>query len=249
MPKLILLDLETTGLDQRTCRPIQCCVTVWDTDTGETVSKGELLYDPATYPPITKEITEITGIKEEQLNFAGIRPADFFRTLAETIARMDFVVAHNGASFDRPVLFAECARHGITPPKTPWIDSRTDIPYPATVKCRILSHLAFEHGIPVHLHRRHDAAYDVELMLEILKKYNIVEIIATQASPWMVVKAFVSYDDKEKAKAKRFSWEKIDGITFTKSWVKKVRQCDIEKESKEWDFKWEAKPLENYQNA
>ncbi len=59
-------------------------------------------------------------------------------------------------------------------------------------------------------------------MLTILGRYDLETVIAASRPPWMVVQAMVSFEDKDKAKAKGFRWESEAGRTYKKCWVKRI---------------------------
>lgn len=235
MPKLLLLDFETTGIDPKTARPIQYWGTVYDTKTKEEFGQGGFLW-AEDYPPLTKEIQELTGISEAQCKQQGMHPREFITRLGGSFCSLDFLVAHNARGYDSIILAEEAKRQGITLPEKPWIDTRYDIPYPGRTKCRVLSHLALEHDITFNRKDLHQAKGDVWLMLEILKKYDIDSIISQALEKKIVIQAKVSYDDRELAKARGFGWEKVNDKTYPKSWVKLIRESQLEHERKEAKF-------------
>ena len=74
-------------------------------------------------------------------------------------------------------------------------------------------------------------------MLKVLEQYDIDKVIARAKEPWAIIRAMVSYDDRDKAKAVRFNWEDCGhSIKFPKCWVKKVKVSDIGFEQQRVDF-------------
>lgn len=102
--RVIVLDTETTGLDQRNERIIELAMlsVLVDTATGQPVgpvSTYESFEDPGK--PIPPAITEITGIDDSMVLGQRIDDA----RVAELVQAADLIVAHN-AGFDRPFVEA-----------------------------------------------------------------------------------------------------------------------------------------------
>jgi DNA polymerase-3 subunit epsilon len=236
-PKLFLIDFETTGIDPKTARPIEFFGRLWDIDSGQKAESGHLIWDDS-YPAITAEISGLTGITSDELVAGGKPPKGVMEQILQVCAFTDFVVAHNGRQYDKIVLETEAARHGLTVPPVQWIDTRMDLPFPEKMRCRVLSHLALEHGYPVdpgHLHR---AKADVDLMQQILERYDLKEVIRIATAPFLYIRAGVKYDTREKAKARGFRWCQYEdgGPRFDNMWVKKIRDFQLEDERKAADF-------------
>jgi DNA polymerase-3 subunit epsilon len=102
--RVIVLDTETTGLDQRSERIIELAMlsVLVDTATGQPVgpvTTYESFEDPGK--PIPQAITEITGIDDSMVRGQRIDDA----RVAELVQAADLIVAHN-AGFDRPFVEA-----------------------------------------------------------------------------------------------------------------------------------------------
>ena len=102
--RVIVLDTETTGLDQRSERIIELAMlsVLVDTATGQPVgpvTTYESFEDPGR--PIPAAITEITGIDDRMVQGQRIDDA----RVAELVQAADLIVAHN-AGFDRPFVEA-----------------------------------------------------------------------------------------------------------------------------------------------
>lgn len=226
--KLAFLDFETTGVDPKECRPIELCVMVHDTETlGTTVHESRLWCD--SYGSISQEIFELTGINEEKARL-GRHPKDFLESVVPALATCDYLVAHNARGFDKIVLEQECARQNVPVPRPPWIDTMTDLPYPKKFRCRKLSHLAVDHGIHFDPATLHGAKADVTLLRQIFESYPLAQVILYATSPVMLLKARVNYDTRELAKKAGYSWEKAGEHTVPKSWVKLIREVQLEEE-------------------
>lgn len=236
MPKFLLLDFETDGVDPKQARPLEYCFHFWDSDTRQEVQKEGFLWDEG-YPEMSAEILTFHKgrITKEFLRRHGEKTHTVLDRFAQTAMQIDYFVAYN-ADFDRTVLESECHRQNISLPKLKWICAMNDIAYPAKWKCRKLAHLALDHGLPVDPSTLHGAKIDVELMLAILRQYDVKEVARLSESPRVAAKAQVSFQDKDLAKARGYSWEKVGNQIFPKTWVKIIRESQWDLEEREAPF-------------
>lgn len=237
--RLLGLDEETTGLLTSEDRVVELGICLWEVEQKRPiVTVGMFLKDDdimarARRPDVQEMMKRITGITPEMLEEFGTDAKKNLEWLVEFALKhkIDYIVAHNGENFDKPMLFAELDRHGILAPEfraIPWIDTKSDIPFVTEPDSRRLNHLAADHGfINPFAHR---AIFDVLTMLRILANYDIAKVIEYQKIPFHTMRAVVSFDDKQLAKDLRYSWEKIGTQTYPKMWVKKVKQNLVEKE-------------------
>jgi DNA polymerase III subunit epsilon len=230
MAKLLLLDLESTGLDTERDRITEYCAAAFDTTTGELVSNQGYLWDE-TYPELSEDIQALTRITPELLRREGKKPFLMLDRIVQTALQLDAVVAYNAHLFDKPLFEAECRRNEVSLPTLKWVDALADIAYPPQMRCRKLSHLALDHGIPVDPAKLHGAATDVELMLAIVQRYDMDAVLKLVESPLIVAKAWVSFADKELAKQRGYSWK-----PEIKSWIKTIRESQWETEKKACPF-------------
>ncbi len=101
--RAVVLDTETTGLDQSKEKIIELALLRVDIDTVTGLPVGEVqVYDGLEDPgiPIPTEIEDITGISHAMVKGQKLDEA----RIAELLTDVDLVIAHN-AGFDRP--FAE----------------------------------------------------------------------------------------------------------------------------------------------
>jgi DNA polymerase-3 subunit epsilon len=233
--KLMFLDFETTERDPKKARVVEYCFRAVDTTTGDDVIRSGYLWDPSY--KLEPGAVEVHGLTQEKLEKEGGRPQLVWDALAASIIGFDLVIAHNARAFDKIVLEEEFKRHGHPVPKARYLDTRFDLPFPEKMNCRKLTHLCLDHGIKVDVTQAHGAAYDVDLMKQLVEKYDIQDVLAILTSPLCVVKAHVSYDERELAKARGYRWEKTSGgQTFLKTWIKEIRKANYRKELDEAPF-------------
>jgi DNA polymerase-3 subunit epsilon len=186
-----------------------------------------------SYPCLSDQIIQLTGLTDDILKEFGTPPAPNLEWLDEFVEKhhVDYIVAHNGENFDKPLLYAELSRNGVAGDRLrrlPWIDTRTDIPFPTEPDSRRLRHLALDCGFINPF--EHRAIFDVLTMLRVLGHYPIQDVLEYQKIPFTTVRALVSYQDREQAKSQRYSWEKIGDKTFPKMWVKRIKLNLLDKE-------------------
>lgn len=222
------LDFETTGLDIHTVKITEVGAILWDTVLRQPVQIMSRFVWNQDYPPQSEEVIRVSGITDDMLKTHGMPAAAVMEELAELMSRAEAVMAHNGNNYDKPILERVAKEMSVQMPYRPWIDSSTDLPLPETLPtCRKLTHLAFEHGIHVEQRFCHRAFYDVLLMLEIASRYAIDDVMRIASAPVITVRAKVTIDEREKAKARRFQWDPQG-----KLWLKRIRDFDLEKETK-----------------
>lgn len=223
------VDFETNGLDLSNSLITEVGAVIWDTEHSAPVAILNKLVRHAEFvlPP---EIIKLTGITYELIQDYGEPPEKVFEELHSFIKSCNYVVAHNGALFDKPMLEAEMKRQGKELVKKPWIDTTTDVPFPEEMQTRKLVYLAAEHGFVNPF--AHRALFDVLTMLKVLEKYKLADVCRLASEPTITIKAVVSYEDRDKAKARGFRW---DGQN--KQWIKSLKQSQLEKETVQTSFK------------
>jgi DNA polymerase-3 subunit epsilon len=229
---LLGIDFETTGLDIQTSKIIEIGAVLWDTETQTPVKIFSTLVDWPDLLEITQEITDITTITFEQVKKYGMLHLSAFDRFLDLHDEADYIVAHNGNNFDNPMLRANTRALNIDYKEKSWIDTTTDIEYPAHIRTRNLVTLAAEHGFLNPF--PHRAVTDVMTMMRILSKYDIDKIITRAKSPMIRIKANVSYEEKDKAKDIGFRWDREN-----KKWYRDIKEMDLPLVSRDFNFKWE----------
>lgn len=230
--KILGIDFETTGLDSDRDRVIEIGAVLWETDRKCPLQVMNCLikHTPNENVALSKEIRDLTHIHPSDIETCGIAPTQAFESLLKLIEPVEYIVAHNGTLFDSLFFTAELKRLNLADKfKKPWIDTRTDVPYPANTVKRGQEAIEELHGIKNPF--PHRAVFDALGMLQILSHYNMEDIIALSKIPMVVVKAMVSFDEKEKAKERGYYWE-----PKTKSWLKAIKENTLAAEISQSDF-------------
>ena len=113
------------------------------------------------------------------------------------------------------------------------IDTVMDLPLDrAKFKSMKLPYLAADHGFVNPF--PHRALFDVLTMFKIASQYDLDEILKLARSPRIIIRAVVSFDEKQKAKDAGFY---LDGAS--KSWLLEAKQAAFEK--MRFNFKTEVR--------
>jgi DNA polymerase-3 subunit epsilon len=226
-------------LDTSTIRVTEIGAVLWEVEHKKILGANDImLYEPdyeAHFNAETVAMMErVCGLTPDMLREFGQPPAPAFQALEDYCVKhkVDYIVAHNGENYDRPLLYAELTRHGVKGDKLrglPWIDTRTDIPFANEPDSRKLKHLACDLGIINHF--PHRALTDVLTMMLVLSHYPINDVIAYSKIPFITVRAMVQYEQRELAKAQRFAWQQIgDGPVYPKCWIKRIKENALDAE-------------------
>jgi DNA polymerase-3 subunit epsilon len=234
MARLLALDLETTGLDIEKDEITEIGWVLKDTEIDKPLlTEGYML---KVSVPVPKIITEITGITDEILGEFGQDPAFIFSRLIDVIQthKVEYVVAHNGENFDKPMLHNNMKRQNLVLPPLEWIDTRSDVRYPGHVKNRNLVALCAEHGFLNPF--PHAALFDSMATMRLLSSYPIEEVLEYRSAPNVIVRAMVTYEERDLAKAKGFRWQEVGGKMFKKQWVKQIKEMELPLLKEECEF-------------
>jgi DNA polymerase-3 subunit epsilon len=232
------LDFEATSVDPETARILEVGAVLYDTDSRSPVEVISNLVHGGDYPEaLDPEVTSVTGITEDQLLKYGVDPCYTFDNLTDLMQKSDAVMAHNGNAYDHPLWLAEVRRQGearvsrnwdvrdgVTVPDLLWIDTTIDLPFPKGLSpYRKLTHLAADHDFLNPF--KHRAVFDVLTMIKIFECYPLEEVLALARQPMIQLQAFVSYEEKDKAKGVGYRWFK-----YSKRWIKSFKQGKLEAE-------------------
>lgn len=204
--RLLVLDTETTGLEQRSDRIIELAMLAVDVElsSGRPVGPVEVyegFEDPGM--PIPPRVREITGISDAMVEGQKLDEA----RIAEMAARADLVVAHN-AGFDRP--FVE-ARLPLFAAKA-WACSIQDMDWPAEgAGSAKLEALAAARGWFYEAHRAQvDCHALLQLLAEPLKsgQTGLARLLQAAAMPSYRLRATGSpFEAKDRLKLRGYRWD------------------------------------------
>lgn len=245
------IDLETTGLDVTKDKIIEVGAALYDSETWEALRGLESFIWEPSYPSLSEEITEITGIKEGQLVTEGVPLAHILPTLQEMFDECGAVVAHN-ADFDRGMLLGNLKNSGLAEKcrgafERDWICTAYDIPH-TKPSCRKLSHMALDYGVTIDPSKLHRAVDDVDLMINMLvaRGVDFNKDVSYFNEPWVILRAIIPPPwtgrggdggvGKNFISKLGYSWQvprnpKAEGL-FEKCWVKAIKESEIEAEKK-----------------
>jgi len=207
--KILILDTETTGLDENKDEVIEIGCILFDVSFKCVLSQVSFLF-----PVNNNEAEYVNGISAEVTNID--QPwQDGLNFFLKLVDYSDLIVAHN-VEFDR-----KWFGKGILPKlEKNWICSLEDInwSFQKSLKTRpSVTDLALSFSIPVwNLHR---ALSDCFYISEVFKKCdNLEELLLKATEPRFLYKALVSYEERNLAKNAGFRWNTpVEG-----AWSKKL---------------------------
>lgn len=253
---VLAIDFETTGVDPKTCRPIEVGAMVVSSDFTEVLHRYSSFIHSHTHPKVTSEVEELTGISNEILLREGKTPLEVFGAIFDLVEKYDvkYMLAYN-REFDETVYKEEVRRIGAVaefphiakPAILPWLCAMRDVRSNTKYKCWKLSHLALDYGVAVDPNQLHRALGDVTLTIALLRKAGVdaEALYKYQTTPRYVLEAMTRPPWKDggesttKAKEKGYSWEVPRGhhsLRFPKRWVKVVLEDEVNEALGETEF-------------
>jgi DNA polymerase III subunit epsilon len=214
--RILVLDTETTGLDQSKEKIIELALLCVDVDNTTGLPVGEVLvYDGLEDPgkPIPPEVLKITGITDADVQGQALDEA----RIAELLQGVDVVVAHN-AGFDRP--FVESRIPAFA--NVDWACSFADIDWKAQGRSSAkLESLAHENGWFYDAHR---AEMDCHALLAVLARplpqaahTGLAQLLQAARSPSYKVSATnAPFDAKDLLKARGYRWNADQRVWATR---------------------------------
>jgi DNA polymerase-3 subunit epsilon len=204
--KLLVLDTETTGLDQSRDKIIELALLRVDVDSASGLPTGDIeVYDGLEDPgmPISKEIETITGISSDMVKGQRLDEA----RIAALLDGADLVVAHN-AAFDRPFVEARLPQFQALP----WACSFADIDWKQEGQGSAkLEYLAMAQGRFYDAHRAeadcHALLAVLGAMLPVSMQTGLARVMAAAQNPGYRLQATAApFDAKDLLKARGYRW-------------------------------------------
>lgn len=245
--KIAIMDFEATSVLPEEAVPLEVACIVVDSQTFEEIDSYERYIKSSLFQSVPLEVENLTKISTSTIHDEGLPELIVCGQLIKMTQDCEIFLAHN-KTYDMTVL-AKMLGRNFTAERLEswpgmraenWICTLEEIPYPEKYRCKILSHLALDHGAIVSGKDAHGALYDVQLIQTILRlgKYSIDDIINYARSPWIYLQALIPnpWEDagkgKDAAKKAGYGWEKArgDNIVFPKKWIKRVKEIDFAKE-------------------
>ncbi|MDR7305092.1 3'-5' exonuclease [Rhodoferax saidenbachensis] len=214
--RILVLDTETTGLDQAREKIIELALLRVDVDTATGLPVGPVqVYDGLEDPgkPIPAEVVKITGITDADVQGQAL---DLDR-VAELLDGVDVVIAHN-AGFDRP--FVESRLPAFA--KVAWSCSFADIDWKAQGRGSAkLESLAQELGLFYDAHR---AEMDCHALLAVLAvplphapHTGLAQLLEAANHPSYRLSATnAPFDAKDLLKARGYRWNADQRVWATR---------------------------------
>lgn len=224
--KLLITDLETTGLNPKQDKIIEVGAVLYSVEHQCTLQQLSTLLPCEENP--AESINKINHLATAEVSNNAL-----LQIYKEWVKEADYMVAYN-AEFEKSWL------KGITKEK-PWICAYEDIIWPGNHKKTNLVATALNHGVGVSI--AHRALADCQILAQLFDRMtNLSDMIemallrACEAKYKVIAK--VSYDENQKAKNEQFRWEKE-----TKRWYKVMRESEYQQEKDKYDFKTEVEIL------
>jgi DNA polymerase III epsilon subunit-like protein len=203
------------------------------------LSRADFVYEPSWgHDFVPKEAQLVNGIHPDHCIKFG-RPLCVVAMELINLIREhgpDAVVGHNIRSYDMPFLLHHLSIiPGLdldTLNKVPVIDTMRDIEYPKHCKSKALTYLCADHGFLID--NAHSALFDVLATLRLAEHYDLKSALLRGQEPSHLYKAKTRHPkedngaSKDKAKALGFAWQNYEGREFPLSWVKRIRNSELE---------------------
>jgi len=227
--RLLALDLETTGFDFTKDRIIEIGYALWDTKQV-LVTEAKYVFRE-DYPASNDNAARAHGITVETLKEFGQDPKSVFSSLFRSIGLwgVDYLVGHNLREFDWPFVLSEAKKEALTAPGVSLLDTKDDLPHDGVPDSNKLKYLAADAGFLNPF--PHRALFDALTCIKLLEKFDIESVIRYSKIPTITIEARVKFDDREKAKLRKFFWE-----PGTKRWLKKIKETELESEKSQASF-------------
>jgi DNA polymerase-3 subunit epsilon len=221
---LCSLDFETTGLDSANDRVTEVGAVLYSTTRDRQLMTKGYFVDNET--PISKEITDITGISTSMIDKFGLSSRSALDDLLNMIDMSEAVIGQNILDFDWPFLKNWCIREKQDLPDRLIIDTRMDLP---GVVSKHLGYMCADAGFLNPF--PHCAISDALSVIRLVADHDIEAVIARAKSPRVSLVADVDFDHNHLAKQRKYAWN-----PDRKVWFKNLKEMDVDDEVKNAPF-------------
>ena len=214
--RVIVLDTETTGLDQSKEQIIELAMLRVDIDNATGLPVGAVqVYDGLEDPgkPIPREVVALTGLKDADVKGQRLDA----ERVAELLDGVDLVIAHN-AGFDRPFVESRFAQFA----QLTWACSFADIDWKAQGRSSAkLESLAQANGWFYDAHR---AEMDCHALLAVLAQKlpaadhtGLGQLLLAASLPSYALQATnAPFEAKDKLKSRGYRWHAEQRVWHTR---------------------------------
>jgi len=210
--QILVLDVETSGLDAAKDRVIEVAAAVYSLEHRAMVRARSWLIAGET-----NEAESVNGIPPALLS-KGIDFDVVSRSIREIASRECQAIVAHSADFDRKWFSPDVQA-------LPWVCSMRDLTWPRSATSKSLVALALAHGVGVSA--AHRALDDVMTLVRVFERAqelgaDVPAMIASALRPKVRVVSLAPFEDRERVKAAGFEWN-----AAKREWWRKMPAEDV----------------------
>jgi len=216
-----VIDVETTGLSCEKDVVTEVGFALWNATKNKILmTYGSMIRQDVE---VSQEIEDLTGITTADVHAPYACNVDFMcERVIEASELSTYFMAHN-AEFDYGMMknLAKQNDFLLSELEKPWFDTVTDIPFPKGKKTSAsLGYLCADHGFLNPF--PHRAVFDAVALAKLAGMYPFEDLLKKARSPIVELIAQVNFDNREKAKSKKFYWN-----PERKVWFKNMCEAEV----------------------
>jgi DNA polymerase-3 subunit epsilon len=212
MKRILIIDTETTGLDETAAQVIEVAIAIYSVEHRSLVRARSWLVSGETNA--AEAVNGIpSGMLSQGIDFSVVNAT--VHNIA--VKECDAIVAH-GADFDRKWFSPDVQR-------LPWVCSMRDLDWRRKPTSKSLVALALAYGVGVSA--AHRALDDVMTLVRTFERAaelgeDIAALLARGARPKVHVVSLAPFEQKDEVKAAGFAWD-----AGRKLWTRKMAADDV----------------------